>query len=134
MNFRTQIFFGTSVCKDDREFGVLHCIFSKYHEIVNYRIPKNSTRNVKEVSFFYFSKEPVQQEKWKISTGCEPNKYSTVCELHFDTDDVITNINRKKLKKGAIPSPCEPHPPNAAVGYARVTNTKGKSTHAKRSL
>ena len=26
--------FGTSVRKDDREFGVLHCRFSKYHEIL----------------------------------------------------------------------------------------------------
>ena len=88
---------------------------------------KNSSRKVKEVSFFYFPKDPVQQEKWKISTGCEPDKYSTVCELHFDTDEVTTNKNHKKLKKGAIPRHCEPHPPNAAVGYAQVT--KGKSTH-----
>ena len=86
------------------------------------------------MSFFYFPKEPVQQEKWKISTGCVPNKYSSVCELHFDIDDVIPNKNRKKLKKGAIPRPCEPHQSNAEVGYAHVTNTKGKSTHAKRSL
>ena len=34
MNFRTQIYFGTSVREDGTEFGVLHCRFSKYHEIL----------------------------------------------------------------------------------------------------
>ena len=38
LNFRTQIFFGTSVRKADREFGVLHCRISKYHEIVHNQI------------------------------------------------------------------------------------------------
>ena len=32
LNFRTQIFFGTSVRENGTEFGVLQCRFSKYHE------------------------------------------------------------------------------------------------------
>ena len=34
LNFRTQIYFGTSVREDGTEFGLIHCRFSKYHEIL----------------------------------------------------------------------------------------------------
>ena len=87
---------------------------------------KNYSKIVKEVSFFYFPKCSVLLEQWKIRTGCKtPNKNSSVCEKHFDIGDVRVTATRKTLRKGAIPRPCEPHPPNAAAGHAQVAISKG---------
>ena len=80
---------------------------------------KNSSRNVKEVSFFYFPKDPVQQEKWKISTGCKPDKYSTVCELHFDTDEVTTNKNHKNPHGGGTICPRSSDPYYVITWYIK---------------